>query len=322
MGTSVTMEFEKPIVELEKQIEELKKLADDRQLDVSGEIAPLEKKLSDLRDEIYRNLTPWQRVQVARNSKRPFTLDYLRLAFTDFIELHGDRAFHEDAAIVGGWARLDGETVMVIGHQRGRDTKEILKRNFGMPHPEGYRKALRLMKLAEKFHAPVITFIDTMGAWAGLGAEERGQSEAIARNLFEMSRLEVPIVATIIGEGGSGGALALGVADRTNMMENAVYSVISVEGCATILWKDGKSPEMREKAAAALRITAQDLLDLRIIDEIIPEPPGGAHANHEVTANALRETLMRQVEDLRRHKPDKLLRRRRERYLRIGQFTE
>jgi len=322
MGTSVTMEFEKPIVELEKQIDELKKLAEDRQLDVSGEIAPLEKKLSDLRDEIYRNLTPWQRVQVARNSKRPFTLDYLRLAFTDFIELHGDRAFHEDAAIVGGWARLDGETVMVIGHQRGRDTKEILKRNFGMPHPEGYRKALRLMKLAEKFHAPVITFIDTMGAWAGLGAEERGQSEAIARNLFEMSRLEVPIVATIIGEGGSGGALALGVADRTNMLENAVYSVISVEGCATILWKDGKSPEMREKAAAALRITANDLLDLRIIDEIIPEPPGGAHANHEVTANALRETLMRQVEDLRRHKPDKLLRRRREKYLRIGQFTE
>lgn len=322
MGTSITLEFEKPLVELEKQIEELKKLAGDRQLDVSDEIAPLEKKLSDLRDEIYRNLTPWQRVQVARNSKRPFTLDYLRLAFTDFIELHGDRNFREDAAIVGGWARLDGETVMVIGHQRGRDTKEILKRNFGMPHPEGYRKALRLMKLAEKFHAPVITFIDTMGAWAGLGAEERGQSEAIARNLFEMSRLEVPIIATIIGEGGSGGALALGVADRTNMLENAVYSVISVEGCATILWKDGKSPEMREKAAAALRITAQDLLDLRIIDEIVPEPPGGAHANHEVTAKSLRETLMRQVEDLRRHKPDKLLRRRREKYLRIGQFME
>ncbi len=189
-------------------------------------------------------------MQVARSTKRPFTLDYIQLAFTDFIELHGDRAFREDAAIVGGWARLDGETVMVIGHQRGRDTKEILKRNFGMPHPEGYRKALRLMKLAEKFHVPVITFIDTLGAWAGLGAEERGQTEAIARNLFEMSRLEVPIIATVIGEGGSGGALALGVADRTNMLENAVYSVITVEGCAAILWKDGKSQEMREKAAS------------------------------------------------------------------------
>jgi acetyl-CoA carboxylase carboxyl transferase subunit alpha len=211
---------------------------------------------------------------------------------------------------------------MVIGHQRGRDTKEILKRNFGMPHPEGYRKALRLMKLAEKFHVPVITFIDTMGAWAGLGAEERGQSEAIATNLFEMSRLEVPIIATVIGEGGSGGALALGVADRTNMLENAVYSVITVEGCAAILWKDGKSPEMREKAASALRITAQDLLELRVIDEIIPEPPGGAHANHEATAQAVHDTLLKQLEDLRRHKPDKLVRRRREKFLRMGQFSE
>src|SRR5438067_6153478 len=274
---TATLDFEKPILELERQIDELKRLAGDRQLDVAEEIAPLERKLSELREEIYKNLTPLQRVQVARSSKRPFTLDYLRLAFTDFIELHGDRAFREDSAIVGGWARLDGETVMVIGHQRGRDTKELLRRNFGMPHPEGYRKALRLMKLAEKFHAPVITLIDTMGAWAGLGAEERGQSEAIARNLFEMSRLEVPIVATVIGEGGSGGALALGVADRTNMLENAVYSVISVEGCATILWKDGKSPEMKERAASALRITAQDLLELKVIDEIIPEPLGGAH---------------------------------------------
>ncbi len=213
-------------------------------------------------------------MQVARNPKRPFTLDYIRLAFTDFIELHGDRAFRDDAAIIGGWARLDDDTVMVIGHQRGRDTKEQLKRNFGMPHPEGYRKALRLMKLAEKFHVPVLTFIDTQGAWAGLGAEERGQSEAIARNLYEMSQLTVPIIATVIGEGGSGGALALGVADRVLMMENAVYSVISVEGCAAILWKDAKSPEMREKAATALRITAPELLELRVIDEIIPEPAG------------------------------------------------
>ena len=218
--------------------------------------------------------------------------------------------------------RLEGETVMVIGHQRGRDTKEILKRNFGMPHPEGYRKALRLMKLAEKFSVPVLTFIDTMGAWAGLGAEERGQSEAIARNLFEMSRLEVPIIATVIGEGGSGGALALGVSDRTNMLENAVYSVITVEGCASILWKDGKSQELREKAATALRITAQDLLELRVIDEIVPEPPGGAHANHEETAKTLHDTLFKQLEELRRYKPDKLVRRRRDKFLRMGQYLE
>jgi acetyl-CoA carboxylase carboxyl transferase subunit alpha len=223
---------------------------------------------------------------------------------------------------MGGWARLDGETVMVIGHQRGRDTKENLKRNFGMAHPEGYRKALRLMKLAEKFHTPVITFIDTPGAWAGLGAEERGQSEAIARNLFEMSRLETPIIATIIGEGGSGGALALGVADRVNMLENSVYSVITVEGCAAILWKDGKSPEMRERAASALRITAPDLFELRVIDEIIPEPAGGAHADHATTATAVRDTLCRQLDDLRRLKPDKLVRRRREKFMRMGQYLE
>src|SRR5919107_1897034 len=303
MATAATMDFEKPIAELEKQIDELKKLAGDRQLSVTEEILPLERKLSDLRAEIYRNLTPLQRVQVARNSRRPFTSDYIQLAFTDFIELHGDRAYREDAAIAGGWARLDGETVMVIGQQRGRDTKEILKRNFGMPHPEGYRKALRLMKLAEKFHVPVITFIDTMGAWAGIGAEERGQSEAIARNLLEMSQLTVPIIATVIGEGGSGGALALGVADRVLMLENAVYSVISVEGCATILWKDGKSPEMREKAASALRITAPDLYELRVIDEIVPEPPGGAHADHETTAKALKEALCKHVDELRRVKP-------------------
>jgi acetyl-CoA carboxylase carboxyl transferase subunit alpha len=316
------MEFERPLVELEKQIDELRKLAGDRQMSVAETIAPLEQRLAELRVEIYRTLTPLQRVQVARNSKRPFTLDYIRLAFADFIELHGDRLFGEDAAIVGGWARLDGETVMLIGHQRGRDTKENLKRNFGMPHPEGYRKALRLMKLAEKFHVPVITLIDTPGAWAGLGAEERGQSEAIARNLFEMSRLEVPILATIIGEGGSGGALALGVADRVLMLENAVYSVITVEGCAAILWKDGKSPEMRERAAGALRITAPDLFELRVIDEIVPEPPGGAHANHEAVAKALQDALMRNLEELRNFKPDKLVRRRRDKFMRMGRFAE
>jgi len=319
---TATLDFERPLVELEKQIDELKRLAGDRQLNVTEEIAPLEKKLTELREEIYKNLTPLQRVQVARSLKRPLFDDYIRLCFTDFIELHGDRLFREDAAIIGGWTRLDGETVMIIGHQRGRDTKENLRRNFGMPHPEGYRKALRLMKLAEKFHVPVLTFIDTPGAWAGLGAEERGQSEAIAHNLFEMSRLEVPVIATVIGEGGSGGALALGVADRGLMLENSVYSVITVEGCAAILWKDGKSPEMREKAASALKITAPDLYELRIIDEIIPEPPGGAHANHEVTATSLREVLVRHLEELRKYKPDKLVRRRREKYLRMGQFAE
>ena len=322
MATATTLEFEKPIVELQNQIDELKKMAEKQQLTVGEEIAPLEKRLADLRVEIYRNLSPLQRVLVARHKDRPFTLDYVRLAFSDFIELHGDRAFRDDAAIVGGWARLDGETVMIIGQQRGRDTKENLRRNFGMPHPEGYRKALRLMKLAEKFQVPVLTFIDTPGAWAGLGAEERGQSEAIARNLLEMSQLQVPIIATVIGEGGSGGALALGVADRVLMLENAVYSVITIEGCAAILWKDGKSPAMKERAASALRITAQDLYELRVIDEIVPEPPGGAHANHEETAHVLQQALMRNLEELRKYKPDKLVRRRREKYLRMGQYAE
>src|SRR6058998_2723565 len=240
---TATLDFERPILELEKQIDELKKLAGERQLNVAEEIAPLERKLTELREEIYRNLTPLQRVQVARSNKRPLADDYFRLVFSDFIELHGDRLFREDAAIIGGWARLDNETVMVIGHHRGRDTKENLKRNFGMPHPEGYRKALRLMKLAEKFGAPVITLIDTPGAYPGLGAEERGQSEALARNILEMSALPTASIAVVIGEGGSGGALALGVADRVLMLENSVYSVISPEGCAAILWKDASQRE-------------------------------------------------------------------------------
>jgi len=322
MASAKVLEFERPIAELERQIDELKKLAGDKEQNVDSEIAQLEKELDTLRVDIYKGLTALQRVQVARIDRRPFTADYIQLAFTDFIELHGDRAFRDDPAIIGGWARLEGETVMVIGHQRGRDMKENMYRNFGMPHPEGYRKALRLMKLAEKFLVPVITLIDTPGAWAGLGAEERGQSEAIARNLYEMSKLQVPIVATVIGEGGSGGALALGVADRIMMLENAVYSVITVEGCAAILWKDGKNPEMREKAATALRITAQDLVELRIVDEIVPEPHGGAHANHEATAASLREALIRQLDELKRLKPDKLVRRRREKFLRMGQFAE
>ena len=316
------MEFEKPIAELERQIDELKRMAGDSKIAVEDEVAPLEKKLQELRAEVYRNLTPLQRVQVARHQRRPFTLDYVALAFTDFIELHGDRAFRDDAAIVGGWARLDGETVMVIGQQRGRDTRENLRRNFGMPHPEGYRKALRLMKLAEKFQVPVCTFIDTPGAYPGLGAEERGQSEAIARNLFEMSQLRVPIIATVIGEGGSGGALALGVADRVLMLENSVYSVISVEGATAILWKDARNPELRERAAGALRITAPDLFELRVIDEIIPEPPGGAHADQAATAKSVQEALCRHLDELRDLRPEKLIRKRREKYLRMGQFTE
>ncbi|MBC7790940.1 MAG: acetyl-CoA carboxylase carboxyltransferase subunit alpha [Anaerolineae bacterium] len=320
MGTS--LDFEKPIIELERQIEEIRKGAGKQLTGGTDGLEPLERRLAAMRAEVYKNLTPYQRVQVARNSKRPFTLDYIRLVLSDFVELHGDRLYREDAAIVGGWARLDGETVMIIGHQRGRDTKENLRRNFGMPHPEGYRKALRLMKLAEKFHVPVITFIDTPGAWAGLGAEERGQSEAIARNLFEMSRLETPIVATVIGEGGSGGALALGVADRVLMLENAIYSVITIEGCAAILWKDGKSPEMKERAATALRLTAEDLVRLKLIDEIVPEPLGGAHANHEESARALQAALVRHLDDLRRYKPEKLVRRRRQKFLHMGAFAE
>ena len=321
MGTSA-LDFDRPLADLEKQIDELKRLAEERQISVDAELKPLEEKLRDLRKDIYEKLTPIQRVQVARSPRRPFTLDYVRLAFTDWVEVHGDRAFRDDPAIVGGWARIDGETTMIIGHQRGRDTKENLHRNFGMPHPEGYRKALRLMKLAEKFHVPVLTFIDTPGAWAGLGAEERGQSEAIARNLLEMSQLTVPIIATVIGEGGSGGALALGVADRVFMLQHSVYSVITVEGCAAILWKDGKNPEMRERAASALRITAPDLLELKVIDAIIPEPPGGAHADHEATARALHDAVLESLDELRRLKPDKLVRRRREKYLRMGQFEE
>ncbi len=315
------MEFERPLAEIERQIEELKKQAGEKAPGAADGIAPLEKKLDEMRVEIYGGLSPLQRVQVARILKRPFTADYVQLAFTDFIELHGDRAFRDDPAIIGGWARLEGETVMIIGHQRGRDMKENMHRNFGMPHPEGYRKALRLMKLAEKFQVPVLTLIDTPGAWAGLGAEERGQSEAIARNLFEMSQLQVPIIATIIGEGGSGGALALGVADRVMMLENAVYSVITVEGCAAILWKNS-STEMKEKAASALRITATDLLELKVIDEIVPEPHGGAHADHAATAASLQKALIRHLDELKRLKPDKLVRRRREKFLRMGQFAE
>jgi acetyl-CoA carboxylase carboxyl transferase subunit alpha len=319
MATTYGLDFEKPLQELERQIEDLQILGEEQGIDVAEEARLLQVRLNTLRSEIYNNLAPIQRVQVARHPRRPYTLDYLSTIFTDFIELHGDRLFRDDPAIVGGWARLAGISVMVIGHQKGRDTKENLKRNFGMAHPEGYRKALRLMKLAAKFSAPVVTLIDTPGAFPGLGAEERGQSEALARNILEMAALPTPIVAAVVGEGGSGGALALGTADRILMFENSVYSVISPEGCAAILWKDASQ---RERAADALRLTAQDLLKFKLIDEIIPEPMGGAHLDPEATGEALREALIRHVTELRKVRPEKLVRRRADKYAAMGAYTE
>jgi acetyl-CoA carboxylase carboxyl transferase subunit alpha len=312
-------DFEKPIVELERQIAHLKRLAADRQLDVEQEIEPLEVKLEDLRRDIYRHLSPIQRVQVARHPLRPGSLDYIEAAFTDFVELRGDRLFRDDQAIVAGWARLRDRPVVVIGQQRGRDTKENLKRNFGMAHPEGYRKALRLMYMAERFQAPVITLIDTMGAYPGLGAEERGQAEAIARNLEVMAGLRTPLVAVVIGEGGSGGALALGLADRVLMMENSIYSVISPEGCAAILWKDAA---LADRAAESLKLTSQDLKRLGLIDEIVSEPPGGAHADPDGAATALEEALARHIGELVKLKPDKLVRTRTDKYLNMGRYRE
>ncbi len=319
MASTYSLDFEKPLQELDRQIEELKRVGREREIDVDDELALLQGKLEKLRTEIYGNLTPMQRVAVARHSRRPYTLDYLSSIFTDFIELHGDRLFRDDPAIVGGWARLDGSSVMVIGHQKGRDTRENLRRNFGMPHPEGYRKALRLMRMAERYGAPVITLIDTPGAYPGLGAEERGQSEALATNILEMAALATPCIAVVIGEGGSGGALALGVADRVLMFENSVYSVISPEGCAAILWKDATQ---RERAAEALKITAEDLVRLGVVDEIIAEPLGGAHQDPEAAGEALRAALIRQVAELRKVKPERLVKRRAEKFGAIGAFAE
>jgi len=316
---SYTLEFEKPLAELEKQIDELKRVGTEREIDVLGELSTLEAKLDTKRAEIYAGLTPMQRVLVARHPRRPYTLDYLSSIFTDFIELHGDRLFRDDPAIVGGWARLAGQSVMVIGHQKGRDTKENIKRNFGMPHPEGYRKALRLMHLAARFNAPVITLIDTPGAYPGLGAEERGQSEALARNILEMSVLPTPIIAVVIGEGGSGGALALGVADRILMFENSVYSVISPEGCAAILWKDATQ---RERAAEALKVTSDDLLRLGLVDEIVKEPVGGAHFDPDETGESLRTALIRHMTELRKLRPEKLVKRRHDKFAAMGAYAD
>jgi len=309
------LDFEKPIQELETKLLELRRSRpDDRE-----EIERLEARLQRLTEKTYANLTSWQRVQVARHLKRPHTLDLLQLLFDDFVELHGDRLYRDDQAIVGGLASFEGRSVVVIGHQKGRDTRENLRRNFGMAHPEGYRKALRLMKLGEKFQKPVVIFIDTPGAYPGVGAEERGQSEAIARNLREMAVLKTPIISVVTGEGGSGGALAIGVADRILMLEHAIYSVISPEGCAAILWRDAvKAPE----AAEVLKLTAPELLNLGVIDGIIREPLGGAHRGHEETAGEIRTALREHLETLTRLTPETLVAQRYERFRRIGVFEE
>ena len=313
------LEFEQPIADLETKIEELRYVQSESAVDISEEIDRLSKKSQQLTKDIYSSVAPWQVYQIARHPQRPQTLDYTQDLFTDFQELHGDRAFADDAAIVGGLARFNGQACMVVGHQRGSDAKERTLRNFGMPRPEGYRKALRLMKLAEKFGLPVFTFIDTMGAYPGIGAEERGQSEAIGRNIFEMAQLNVPIVATIIGEGGSGGALAIGVADQMLMLQFAAYSVISPEGCASILWK---SSERASDAADALGITAHRLKALGLIDKIVSEPIGGAHRDGKQMATYLKRALsdaLRQVSDLT---PKELLRRRHERLQAFGRFSD
>jgi acetyl-CoA carboxylase carboxyl transferase subunit alpha len=316
------LEFEKPIEELELKIEELKRLSDGKEIDISSEVKKLEKKVKELRSEIFSSLSPWQKTQIARHPDRPYTLDYINLLASDFVELHGDRRFSDDPAIVAGIAKIQNLPVVIAGHQKGRGTKERISRNFGQPHPEGYRKALRLMKLAEKFKRPVITFIDTPGAYPGIGAEERGQAEAIAVNLMEMSSLKTPIISIVIGEGGSGGALALSVADRLFMLEHSIYSVISPEGCAAILWKKNGDLGSADyaRAAEALRLTAQDLLQFKIIDGIIPEPLGGAHRDPEATAKKISEYIVTAIEELKQKTPGKLLEERYKRYRRIGSF--
>src|SRR5687768_11570574 len=293
------LDFEKPIAELQSKLEELKKHRDTHAIGVNfeEEITTIERKIAETRKQIFSNLTAWQRVQLARHPRRPFSLDYLQAAFTDFSELHGDRLFADDRAVVGGFARLEDRKVMVVGTQKGRETKENIRRNFGSAHPEGYRKALRLMRMADKFKLPIITLIDTAGAYPGIGAEERHIAEAIAVNLREMMLLSVPIIAVVIGEGGSGGALGIGVADRVLMLENAYYSVISPEGCAAILWKDRSAAP---KAAEALKITAKDLLEMGLADEIVPEPLGGAHHDHEKTAETLKTHLLQNLDQLQK----------------------
>ena len=313
------LEFEQPIAELETRIEELRFVQDDSAVDISEEIQRLTKRSQTLTKDIYGKLTPWQVAQVARHPQRPFTLDYIQALFTNFEELHGDRTFSDDASIVGGLARFNGAACVVLGHQKGRDTKEKIARNFGMPKPEGYRKALRLMKLAEKFALPVFTFVDTPGAFPGIDAEERGQSEAIGRNLFEMARLRSPIIVTVIGEGGSGGALAIAVGDVMLMLQYATYSVISPEGCASILWR---SAEMAPDAAEALGITANRLKTLGLVDKIVPEPLGGAHRDPQAAAQALKKALAEALKQVEDKKPRELVEERLERLMSHGKFKE
>lgn len=317
------LDFEKPIEELELKIEELRNLSSKKDIDIKSAVKKLDDKVAELRTEIFSNLTPWQKTMIARHPERPYTLDYLNLLADDFIELHGDKRFSDDPAMVGGFASINGISVMAVGHQKGRGTtKERIYRNFGQPNPEGFRKALRLMKLAERFKKPIITFIDTPGAYPGIGAEERGQSEAIASNLMEMSKIKTPIVSIVIGEGGSGGALALGVADKLYMLEHSVYSVISPEGCAAILWKKNGDLGTEEfsKAADALRLTSQDLLKFKIIDDIIPEPLGGAHRDPEAVAKNIRTIITKSLEELSAKTSGKLIEERYKRLRKIGSF--
>jgi acetyl-CoA carboxylase carboxyl transferase subunit alpha len=309
----MVLEFEKPILDLEQKIDEMRKMSDS--LDISDEINRLESKVNELRRNVFDNLTPWQIVQLARHPNRPYTLDYIYLMTENFVELHGDRNFKDDKAVVGGFATLGDKTVMVIGQQKGRDTKSNLYRNFGMMNPEGYRKALRLMKLAEKFDKPVITFLDTPGAYPGIEAEERGQAEAIARNLIEMSRLKVPMIVVIIGEGASGGALGIGIGDRILMLKYCWYSVISPESCSSILWR---SWDFKEQAAEALKLTANDLLKIGIIDRIIDEPSGGAHRNHQEAASILKTALLEEIDLVSKIKKDKLLDNRIKKFEKMG----
>ncbi len=309
------LEFEKPIIELEKKIKEMQDYAATEGVGLDEEIAKLQEKAQKLQEEIYSKLTRWQRVQLARHPQRPYTLDYIERIVEDFVELHGDRAFGDDPAIVAGLGKIEDQRVVLVGHQKGRDTKQKLYRNFGMAHPEGYRKALRVMKLAAKFRRPIISLIDTPGAYPGIGAEERGQAEAIARNLFEMARLPVPILIIIIGEGASGGALGIGVGDRVLMMENTWYSVISPEGCAAILYKDASKSSI---AAEALKLTAADLVEQGVVDEIIPEPTGGAHRDYDQAAANLKEAILRNLRELSRENPEILVKRRIEKYGNMG----
>ena len=311
------LDFEKPIVELEKKISELKNLSTHGELDLDSEVKKLESRLAHVKKETYFNLTPWQRVQIARHPKRPYTLDYIRMIFGDFVEMHGDRTFADDKALVGGFAKLDGRPFLVLGHQKGRDAKENIMRNFGSAHPEGYRKALRLMRMAEKFHVPIVVFVDTPGAYPGVGAEERGQAYTIAVNIREMARLQVPIIVYVIGEGGSGGALGIGVGDRVVVLENAYYSVISPEGCAAILWKDRtKAPE----AAASLRLTAKDLWDMKLIDEVLKEPLGGAHQNPEEMAETVKASLKKHLREVENKTGRELIEGRYDKFRQMGVF--